>query len=216
MRETSLVEKLIKNTPLAILVIGVILFVIAAAGGWPNPPLPVHDWRWQIALGVMGVLTAGFGGLSYWRERTRKTDEDSHETYGIEITSPSNGETVAENFIVEGKYDVKPPDGADVVVLEVSPKSGLYYPKTNKVFFDEKRKTWKTASISIALRQYRSGERRLVAATMRKDNALWEYFYQVGNLIRRQLVDQTIHIPGFAKLTPDIIKCHEIVIKRKL
>jgi hypothetical protein len=209
----ALIEKLIENTPLAILVIGVILFVMGAAGGWPNASLSVQDPRWKIALGVMGVVTAGFGGLSYWRERTRKTDEGSHETYGIEITSPSNGDTVGENFIVEGKYDVKPPDGVDVVLLEVSPKSGFYYPKTKKVFFDEKRKTWKTASISIAVRQYRGGERTLVAATMRRDNALWEYFYQVSNLISRK--DQTIHIPGFAKLTPDIIKCHEIIVKRK-
>jgi hypothetical protein len=96
--------------------------------------------------------------------------------------------------------------------------SGFYYPKTKDVDFDEEERTWRTkGAISIAPRQFASGERRLVVATMMKDNALsGSIFIMWASEFVTNLDDQTIDIPGFKKLTPDILKCHEITVKREL
>jgi hypothetical protein len=69
MKVTSAVEKIIENTPLAFLVIGVILVVMCANRGLPYNLLQVNESGWRIFLGVIGAITAGLGCLSFWRER---------------------------------------------------------------------------------------------------------------------------------------------------
>lgn len=63
-------EKLIERAPLAVIVIGVIVFIIGAAGGLPlgNPPLQVTDLTWRVGLGAMGFILAVFGLLLLIRE----------------------------------------------------------------------------------------------------------------------------------------------------
>lgn len=85
---------------------------------------------------------------------------------------------VLERFVVEGSCEVKPPEGFVIVVLERSPNSLLYYPKSEVSDFDEKGKTWQTASLT--LKGSRGDERILVAATMRKGNVLCAYFHEVS------------------------------------
>ena len=72
------------------IVVGLLLFVIGAAGGWPNPLLKIDELSWRIALAVMGVVTAGIGGLLLWRERSSQTNDlDFQQDFGVKITSPS-------------------------------------------------------------------------------------------------------------------------------
>lgn len=213
MRETSWVDNLIKNTPLAVIIVGLFLFVVGAAGGWPSAQLQIHEPGWRIALAAMGVVTSGIGGLLIWRERTgEENDKVFRGDLNIKITFPFDRQVVTERFNVEGSYKIKPPDGIVVVVLEFSPNSLLYYPK-REVSFDEKRKIWQAPSIT--LKGSRGDERILVAATMRRGNALWAYFHQVSRQLRDNLNNQSLHIPGFANLTPDIIECDRITVKRE-
>lgn len=68
--QEKIIEKLIGNAPLLILLIGVIVFAIGAAGGLPigDPPLQVHDSGWRLALGGMGALLAAAGLLLVFRD----------------------------------------------------------------------------------------------------------------------------------------------------
>jgi protein-S-isoprenylcysteine O-methyltransferase Ste14 len=70
MPEKSSWEKLLERAPLAVIVIGVIVFIIGAAGGLPlgNPPLQVTDLSWRVGLGAMGLILAAVGLLLLVRE----------------------------------------------------------------------------------------------------------------------------------------------------
>jgi hypothetical protein len=131
---------------------------------------------------------------------------------GIKLTSPVDRQLVPERFVVKGSYEVRPPEGFVVVVLERSPNSLLYYPKSEVSDFDENERNWQTASIT--LRGNPGDERILVAATMKTGNALCAYFHEVSKRLRDNLNNQALHIPGFARLTPDMIEHHRIKIKR--
>lgn len=63
------IEALVKDARLAIVVIGVVLCIIGAAGGLPigSPPLQVSDPAWRIGLAAMGMLLVGAGLLSMLR-----------------------------------------------------------------------------------------------------------------------------------------------------
>jgi len=66
----KLIEKLVDRAPLAIVMIGVVVFVIGAAGGLPlgSPPLQITDPVWRIALGTMGAILVIAGVLLTFRE----------------------------------------------------------------------------------------------------------------------------------------------------
>jgi hypothetical protein len=66
MSEKRWYEPLIENTPLAVIVVGVFLFIVGAAGGFPTLRLEVKELGWRIALAVMGAIVAISGGLFIW------------------------------------------------------------------------------------------------------------------------------------------------------
>lgn len=72
----KIVEKLVDRAPLAIVLIGVFVFIIGAAGGLPvgNPPLQITDPVWRIGLGVLGIVLATAGLLLQFREAAKRAD----------------------------------------------------------------------------------------------------------------------------------------------
>jgi hypothetical protein len=58
---------LIKNSPLAVIVIGAFLFLVGAGGGFPALKLHV-DGNWKAALAAMGAVLVAVGSLLLWKE----------------------------------------------------------------------------------------------------------------------------------------------------
>jgi hypothetical protein len=79
MPDKSALDKLMDRTPLAIVVIGVIVFIIGAAGGLPigTPPLQVSDLAWRIGLAAMGLILC-ISGLFFITAENRHTKQSSN------------------------------------------------------------------------------------------------------------------------------------------
>jgi VIT1/CCC1 family predicted Fe2+/Mn2+ transporter len=58
MPDKSIIGKLIESTPLAVILVGVVVFIVAAGGGLPigNPPIQIIDPAWKIGLGLLGGM----------------------------------------------------------------------------------------------------------------------------------------------------------------
>ncbi len=146
MLDETTVRTLINRSPLAIVVIGVFVFIIGAAGGLPigSPPLQITDFAWRIGLGAMGLILAVAGVSLLSREGKSTTINDpqivSSVDYGIKIESPTSGAKLGEDVVVSGAYRIKPPDGS-LRLFTVSTDAGLYWPQTI-VEFDLKENKW--------------------------------------------------------------------------
>lgn len=214
--DKKLVEKVIDNTPLSIIVIGIFLFLIGAAGGWPSLQLHVNELGWRIALASLGVITSGIGGLLIWRTRTgNKTDEYLRKDYGIKVTSPSHHKEVIDRFEVEGVYKIKLPIDIVLGIFEFSPNSRQYYPK-RLAHFDENLKMWKVPKIGIGGRP--GDDRIIVAVIMGKAGlSLWDYSDKLVEIIHqaRDRHNEKIRIPGLDSLTTDMVECDRITVRRR-
>jgi ABC-type uncharacterized transport system permease subunit len=62
------IAALIKNTPLAIIAIGIFLLILGAAGGSAYLKLEVKELSWQITLAIMGFTLVAGGFLSHWKQ----------------------------------------------------------------------------------------------------------------------------------------------------
>jgi hypothetical protein len=206
------IEKVLENTPLAVMVIGLFLFVIGAAGGWPKPELQVNQTGWRLALAGMGVVVFLIGGLFFWRERTRggEVKQQSNEDWEIKITSHRNGDRVTGRFDVKGSYSLRPSGDYVVKLLEMSPNTHKYWPKREVVFHSDN--TWTASSISVGGDP--DSERIIIIAALGKGGqALGDYFDDVEEetrQLRRRLKGETIRLPGIPRLTSDVVKCDEI------
>jgi hypothetical protein len=199
----SIVLVLIQNTPLAVMVVGLFLLVLGAAGGWPKYELHITEPGWRIAIGVIGAITAGAGFLQYYhRPSFEKPDA---KKYGLRITSPQINEMVPNRISVRGTYEKKPsPDEFEVRVIELSLISQKHYPK-RRVAFDERLKTWETIDFGIG--GGRSNGKRIIMVSLlgKGGQALCEYYDRAGE-------ENKHHYPGIQKLTPDIIECDRITV----
>lgn len=68
-------NKLLERTPIVVILIGVIILIVGAAGGLPigSPPLQITDWGWRLALGAMGLVLVSVGLLLLIRD-SKKAD----------------------------------------------------------------------------------------------------------------------------------------------
>src|SRR6185503_2621682 len=138
MPDKAVLEKLIDRAPLAIVIIGVLVFIIGAAGGLPvgNPPLQVVDFVWRIGLGAMGLILTTAGLLLLVREGKIINSDPPVEHYGIKIVSPKSGAQLnGDRHDFSGIYKVKPRDKF-VVFFEIHTDNYHYWPKSSPVTFD--------------------------------------------------------------------------------
>src|SRR5260370_31320680 len=134
------IKALLKNTPLAFVVIGLLLAIIGASGGMERLSLKIEEPAWRVALALMGTAVAGFGGLVIWRARSEVNLHSLAKECDLKITTPMSGPDVGERIQFGGSYKKKPPEKS-VVLIEQSVTSGDYWFKKRPVF-DEKNKQW--------------------------------------------------------------------------
>lgn len=136
----QMIEKLVDRAPLAIVVIGVSVFIIGAAGGLPvgNPPLQITDSTWRIGLGVLGLLLATAGLLLQFREGAKpavgpvgdtsvsKTNDQPlnqvHKYSGTWIVQNSFSRWRRRNIIEPDKVSF---DGRTLLVIPIDGKGGM-------------------------------------------------------------------------------------------
>lgn len=83
----KIIEQFVDRAPLAIVAIGVFVFIIGAAGGLPvgSPPLQITDPAWRIGLGALGIVLAVAGLLLQFREGAKpKADTKEGENLSLE------------------------------------------------------------------------------------------------------------------------------------
>jgi hypothetical protein len=124
--DKSVIEALIKNSPLALVLIGLLLFLIGAAGGWSKPALQVNELGWRVALAAMGGVVAGLGGLLIWRVKSDEESPASAKKYGIQIVYPGNLAKIGNDVEVSGTYNIKPPDNS-IILIERRPDAQEYW-----------------------------------------------------------------------------------------
>ena len=184
MLNENTLAKLIDRAPLAVIVIGVLVFIIGAAGGLPigNPPLQVTDFAWRVGLGAMGLILVAAGLLLLSHEDGLVLSSGQKATaskYGIKIESPREGAQVNEFVDIAGSYTVKPPDNA-LRLFTVMPDGGSFRPQAI-VQFDADKKWHGKVRLSDAPRYAMFIVAAIVDAP---GQVLWDYYYRVGEMTK--------------------------------
>ncbi len=221
MDERKIIEKLVDRAPLAVIVIGVIVFIMGAAGGLPigNPPLIVADYGWRFSLGVMGTVLI-LAGLALLREfNTTKAaipsapDKEVPKEkeippalkLGIKIENPREGKQENERVQVSGSYLIRPPDG-EMWLFTMTPDGAHFLPKDMVVQFDAENKKWHS---EIGLPKHPSAYFvDIVAAIVGKSSQAWLRYY--NRVVSR--MTGGIHIDG--PFPEDIVECARVRIER--
>ena len=199
-------EKLIDRAPLAVIVIGVVVFIIGAAGGLPtgNPPLQVTDFTWRIGLGLIGLILVLVGLLLIVREEQPSISKNP-KVYGVKIESPTNMAQVSETIaIVSGRYSTKPPDGTLRLFTVTTPDDKSFWPQEIVKNFDDAKKKW-------SARVHLGGNPRysmfiVVALVGQASQKFWDYYYKVG--------EKTNWTPIDGPLPKDVGECDRVWVER--
>lgn len=83
MPDKSLYEKLLDNLPLVLILIGALVFVAAASGGFTlgSAALQIANPAWQMALGILGSALIAIGLAIYVYERLGKRQSAQVKTF---------------------------------------------------------------------------------------------------------------------------------------
>ena len=200
----KILAKLADNTTLALVVVGLFLAVIGAAGGWPNPPLRINEISWRVVLTLMGGIVTGVGIWTYWRERNRSTAAWilQADVLGIRIVSPTVGEYVGSSFSVDGIYHRLPEDiEIWVFVVCEEGRSNQYHPLACATI-DRRNQTWHG---EVKLEGRRGGVTEIrIFAVGREGQVLLEYYEEVRRETGRGV--------GIPRLTSDMVECASVKV----
>jgi hypothetical protein len=195
---------LIQNTPLAVIIIGIFLTVLGAAGGWPKYGIQITELGWKIAICCMGLLAVGVGVMLHQQRGVLGGAKMDPAKYRIKFFSPQMNQEVGKQVDITGTYKSMPEKGVEIWLFEFSPTSQKYYPKRPVITNGDGQ--WK--SDACELRGNPGVRRELVVATVGPaGRALCEYFRTVG--------EQTKDWVGIRTLTPDSDICDRITVKVK-
>lgn len=203
----KIIKRLIENTPLALIVIGVFLFLLCAAGGSDKIGFVIDDTRWRVALTAMGVLVASFGALLIWRTPANIETSALADEYGLKIREPEENSEVSDKIQLKGTYKKKPPI-KNLAVLEFSPSSGQYWFKKPPPLYNEKDKAWSFTDVWIG--GGRGEDRVLYLAILGEAGKALKDLYYAANEPREHG-----NWIGVKTLTPDIVFCAQVKVHRK-
>lgn len=200
----TFLNALIKNTKLAIIVIGLLLILMGAGGGFSKLSLTIDGVGWRVALFLMGMIVAGFGALLMWRNSNNDLEDESISAdYALKIRWPVNGTAVDGHIKVVGTFQNFPP--ADRVwMLERSLSTGLYY-FNGRPIFEKENSQW----FADYLVGGEPGSERVlqIVAVGKAGKALAEYYFKV--------IKDTGKRVGLETITSDIVPFDSVKLKHK-
>lgn len=206
----KVIKGLFKNTPLALVVIGVFLLVLGATGGFDKIGIKVDEAVWRVVLAVMGIVAGGFGVLEVLRGKGDIETSALAKECDLRITSPQKNSEVDEKVRLEGTYKKKPPRKS-LAVLELSPSSGRYWFKRQPPVYDEKGKGWWSfTDIYVGGdKGEKRGEDRIlyIAILGESGKALMDFYLAVREQFGKPA--------GIETLSPDIVLWDQVSIHRK-
>ncbi len=191
---------LIKNTPLALVILGLVLILAGATGGISSYA-SISDTSARILVSVVGAVVAAFGGALIWRARSEsQTAEDIKKRYGFAITNPPDRSEVDEYVDLSGNWKGAS-DRPHVVIIEQSPNSRKYWFK-DLVYLDN---SWHCRCRVGG----EAGNDRIihVAVVGKNGKALEEYYRDAGT--------ENKHWAGIKTLTDDIVLCASIQVHKR-
>jgi len=211
----KLLGRLIENTPLALVVIGLFLFVIGAAGGWERFSLQITESGWRITLATMGFILVAYACLLIWRPKsaTQIVAEPEREALKKACNLTIQTWTAIDRgrpnqYELTGEYKQLPPAGNSVWLITASTTSPRYWPQ-NEVVFDNAKMKWNSiVGLGAATR---SGEKMRVILAIIGDcgNILFSHYFGT-----RDKENPNAVLP-LSKLTHDIIECASVVLDKR-
>ena len=221
MEKESLLGKLADNTQLAIIVIGVALLIMGAAGGVSKAEVQITEPGWRIAVAVMGVLTTLGGVLLFWRKGS-EFDPKTVLKYDIQITSPSKGHDpyIVKNGVdVGGTYKRRPPAGTEVMIFETNAREEYWL--KGYVEFDPNRRKGDWIARNIRVGSSVGTKILAVCIVGKAGQALCAYQEEVGKetaeaakRVPAAVRKEVQRVPGISKPAPYIVNCDKVVVRR--
>ena len=203
-----------RNTPLGVVVLGLALFLIAAASGVPYFQLQINELYWRLALAILALFVVIGGALLFW---TKGSDEAPVvEKCNFKITSVDhNGEIELHGtheqpgqknyYDLRGSYDHKPPAGYSVGIAELQDPGANTRYRLRKIVTIDDDHTWR-------VRDVWGGDKPGLELTIaviifgRGGKALWDYWEKVGAGKR----------PSIDNMTPDTHVAHRIRVRTRV
>jgi hypothetical protein len=172
------------ETPLVLVILGVAVVIVAAAGGVPFTQLAIAQMEWRMGLAVLGVAVAAGGGLLLYSGRPSKRVKPTKCNFKITNVEHNGAVQLHESekrknknyYDLHGRYDKKPPDGYSVAIIEFDPGTDTNYRLRKKAaVYDDN--TWQARDIYAR----QSGIRLEIAVVYvgASGEALWQYYDKV-------------------------------------
>lgn len=204
MDKKNFITAIVENSPLALTIVGLCVFIVAACGGLARYGLTVTDLAWRIALGIVGAVTTLCGILLFLTRGSRqlRSQRLDPERFKIKITYPKPRDIVPRRFDVQGTYEAEPSDSIGVRILELSPKTGKYRPG-RRIIFEKDQKIWQATNCDLG---GDPGDERIILVALLGENgqALCDLYDRVGPEAKRV---------GVVKLTNDMVECDRRILR---
>jgi len=180
------------------LVLGVMLCILAAAGGVSSLGLEVNEPLWRGALAVVGIISTALGLYLAVKPDGFDSTPDPAK-YGIKIRTPLPGSVAPFSFEVIGDYKHLPA-GHSVRVFVV--EGANHWPQ-GVARISSSNKQWR------ALVNYMGGVKgksRTIAAVVMGESGsiLCDYYEKAGK--------ETGNWVPIARFTPDMVECDNVVV----
>lgn len=206
-------QKLFESPQSLLIVAGIILVVLGAAGGVTyNNWFPIPQQWAQIFVSFVGLLLALFGVLLVLVQPRSATP------YGISITSPTNGAEV-DRTKVSGTIRKHPPKGYVLWILRIYP-TGEYIP-LRKVDLHKGQTTWDALDCDVGPS---SGEsRRFGAYLLGPSSQVMFGYWRDATDRHNRLVDELNvpkerrdrWLPAFREFAEDMIRCDTVDVRSR-
>ena len=212
----SIIKMLIDAVPVLLIVVGIVVFVLGAAGGvtfhgW----FPITEKEWKIVVALGGVVIFVLG-ITYQQTNVNLPRAANHR---IKITYPNAG-IVGDPIDVGGTIKKMPPDGYELWVLKIY--SNDKFTPVRKATIDIENNAWVAHSCSVG---GKPGETRDLGAYLVGPSgaALINYYRSAADLhkqtmeqLRASSGNQADYLPAISARTLDMIECARVSVSARL